>query len=92
MRRLAGHLKICSASVFFVPRDVAEPIFRVPYAETMSIDRRGPDAGLTETARAVTLTADCEGTAGGALPRHTVWMWTHVHWTSHSRCCGWPPG
>lgn len=29
--RIFGHLKVCSMGLFFVPRDVKEPIFRVPY-------------------------------------------------------------
>eukprot|EP00241_Pyramimonas_parkeae_P019516 CAMPEP_0114293378 /NCGR_PEP_ID=MMETSP0059-20121206/9562_1 /TAXON_ID=36894 /ORGANISM="Pyramimonas parkeae, Strain CCMP726" /LENGTH=306 /DNA_ID=CAMNT_0001415087 /DNA_START=487 /DNA_END=1404 /DNA_ORIENTATION=+ len=48
--RVAGHLKLCSNSVFFVPRNVMEPIFRIPFASTLAIDRvqaedRPPGAG-----------------------------------------------
>ena len=37
--RLAGHLKLCSASLYFVPRNVEEPILRIPFRATTSIVR-----------------------------------------------------
>ncbi len=38
-RRLAGHLKLCSASLYFVPRSSEEPITRVPFRATTSMVR-----------------------------------------------------
>ncbi|BDA48009.1 probable protein FAN at N-terminal half [Coccomyxa sp. Obi] len=37
--RVPGHLKVCSAALYFVPRAVQEPIFRVPYRSTSHIER-----------------------------------------------------
>lgn len=36
--RVVGSLKVCSCSLFFVPRDVHQPIFRVPFAATSAIE------------------------------------------------------
>ncbi|KAK9807012.1 hypothetical protein WJX72_010768 [[Myrmecia] bisecta] len=37
--RVAGHLKVCSAALYFVPRDAMEPILRITYRCTSLIDR-----------------------------------------------------
>lgn len=37
-RSQLGSLKVCSRSLFFVPRDVQQPIFRVPYEATSAIE------------------------------------------------------
>ena len=39
--RLAGHLKMCSASLYFVPRSSEEPITRIPFRATTSMVRCG---------------------------------------------------
>ena len=39
MGRLAGTLKVCSVSLFFVPENTHEPVFRVLYSNTESIQR-----------------------------------------------------
>lgn len=36
--RQLGSLKVCSHSLCFVPRDVQQPIFRVPYEATSAIE------------------------------------------------------
>jgi len=36
--RVAGSLKVCSRSLFFVPRDVHQPIFRVPFQDTSAVE------------------------------------------------------
>lgn len=36
--RVAGQLKVCSLSLYFVPRDIQEPIFRVPYKSTTALE------------------------------------------------------
>jgi hypothetical protein len=35
--RVVGSLKVCSRSLFFVPRDLQQPIFRIPYQHTTAI-------------------------------------------------------
>eukprot|EP00232_Nephroselmis_pyriformis_P008656 CAMPEP_0182883068 /NCGR_PEP_ID=MMETSP0034_2-20130328/18168_1 /TAXON_ID=156128 /ORGANISM="Nephroselmis pyriformis, Strain CCMP717" /LENGTH=360 /DNA_ID=CAMNT_0025016191 /DNA_START=185 /DNA_END=1263 /DNA_ORIENTATION=- len=37
--KVAGHLKICSHSLFFVPRNLHEPIFRVAFKHTTKIEK-----------------------------------------------------
>lgn len=37
-RRVLGSLKVCSRSLFFVPRDVQQPITRIPFATTSAIE------------------------------------------------------
>ena len=44
--KLAGHLKLCSASLYFVPRNVEEPILRIPFRATTSIVRYHTDTPL----------------------------------------------
>ena len=36
--RVAGQLKVCSLSLYFVPRDIQEPVFRVPYKTTTLLE------------------------------------------------------
>ncbi|GAB4819113.1 hypothetical protein N2152v2_006159 [Parachlorella kessleri] len=40
-RRVAGQLKVCSLSLYFVPRDIQEPVFRVPYKSTTLLEELG---------------------------------------------------
>eukprot|EP00887_Chlorella_sp_A99_P007641 scaffold20.g7641.t1 len=37
-KRVAGHLEIASLSLYFVPRDVKQPILRLPYKATTAIE------------------------------------------------------
>ncbi|KAK9819324.1 hypothetical protein WJX74_006280 [Apatococcus lobatus] len=37
--RLAGYLKVCSMSLYFVPRDANAPIMRLPFNATTSLER-----------------------------------------------------
>lgn len=37
--KIMGQLKICSMSVFFVPWNTNEPIFRIPFAKTTTVER-----------------------------------------------------
>ena len=39
MYRLAGYLKVCSLSLYFVPRDAQAPIMRLPFNATTSLQR-----------------------------------------------------
>ena len=39
--RIPGHLKVCSNALYFVPRAIQEPIYRIPYRRTLHIDRSG---------------------------------------------------
>ena len=34
----AGQLKVCSLGLYFVPRDVHDPIVRIPFASTTAIE------------------------------------------------------
>ena len=43
-RRVAGQLKVCSHSVYFVPRPLPEPILRIPYRLVSSICRQVAEA------------------------------------------------
>lgn len=36
-RRVVGSLKVCSRSLFFVPRDLQQPIHRIPYQHTTAV-------------------------------------------------------
>lgn len=47
-RRVAGDLKVCSASLYFVPRAVHEPIFRLPYRAVRSLERYASTAPTPE--------------------------------------------
>jgi len=49
--RVAGHLKLCSASLYFVPRNVMEPIFRIPFSATLRMESV-EDHGVPATAGA----------------------------------------
>eukprot|EP00850_Spirogloea_muscicola_P000597 SM000002S05677 [mRNA] locus=s2:1500317:1510139:+ [translate_table: standard] len=50
VHRVAGHLKVCSASIFFVPRNLHEPIFRLEYCNTSRIERSpGPSSDASQT-------------------------------------------
>ena len=35
---MLGSLKVCSRSLFFVPRDVQQPITRIPFDSTTAIE------------------------------------------------------
>ena len=35
---VAGQLKVCSRGLYFVPRDVHDPIVRIPFASTTAIE------------------------------------------------------
>lgn len=35
---VGGTLRVCSRGLYFVPRDVQQPIFRIPYAATTAIE------------------------------------------------------
>lgn len=37
-----GHLKVCSAGLYFVPRDAQHAIVRIPYTSTTAIDEYAP--------------------------------------------------
>lgn len=37
-KRVVGSLKVCSHSLFFVPREVQQPIFRIPFHSTSAIE------------------------------------------------------
>ena len=37
-RRVPGSLKVCSRSLFFVPRDVHQPIIRIPFDTTSAVE------------------------------------------------------
>ncbi len=54
-RRLAGHLKLCSASLYFVPRSSEELITRIPFRATTSMVRCRPRARPLHHARALRL-------------------------------------
>lgn len=38
LRRVFGHLKVCSMALYFVPRDIQEAVFRVPYKSATAIE------------------------------------------------------
>ena len=42
---VAGHLKVCSLCLFFVPRDVHDPIVRIPFTATTDIEECAGAAG-----------------------------------------------
>lgn len=48
-QRIAGHLKVCSASLFFVPRNLHEPIFRVPFKSASKLERVAPASEAQNT-------------------------------------------
>ncbi|XRB05769.1 factor associated with neutral sphingomyelinase activation [Pycnococcus provasolii] len=48
-QRIAGHLKVCSASLFFVPRNLHEPIFRMPYKTISKLERTEPASEAQNT-------------------------------------------
>ncbi|CAI5506687.1 unnamed protein product [Closterium sp. Naga37s-1] len=39
VQRVPGHLKLCSASIFFVPKSTLEPVFRIPFGCVSAVDR-----------------------------------------------------
>lgn len=45
--RVAGDLKVCSASLYFVPRAALETIFRVPFQAIRALSRVTQDANLS---------------------------------------------
>ena len=46
--RIPGHLKVCSNALYFVPRAVQEPIYRIPYRHTLQIGRLVPASALIQ--------------------------------------------
>ena len=48
--RIPGHLKVCSNALYFVPRAVQEPIYRIPYRHILQIDRSALSLAFVRTA------------------------------------------
>ncbi|KAI3438042.1 hypothetical protein D9Q98_000485 [Chlorella vulgaris] len=69
--RVVGSLQVCSHSLFFVPRDLQQPIFRIPFKSTTAIEPLDEPSPHGEDQLAVCASQRVDMTAG---PRATPYQ------------------
>ena len=78
--RVAGDLKVCSASFYFVPRPIQEPIFRLPFRAVQSLGRydHGNYCRLCAPRLMDWLRSPCRARNSGMV---------HLYYVPSRRCC-----